>query len=170
MQAFNRAGTRDRSFMEHPTAFLNRLGKLVLIPIGVLLLLGAAYSVWSTKAWLARTVEVRGSVIEMVRVRDSDNKGYLFTPLVRFATREGQTIEFQSSLRTNPPAYHAGQVVPVLYDPNAPHSAAIKGVFSLWLTSMVLCFVGCIFLAIGTAMVAVSSRVARALNERSVPA
>lgn len=153
--------------MVRPTILLHRLGKFVLIPIGVLLLLGAAYSAWTTKTWLARTVEVRGSVIEMVRVRDRDDKGWLFTPLVRFETLDGKRIEFQSSLRTNPPAYHAGQVVPILYDPAAPHSAAIKGLFPLWLTSMVLCFVGGIFLVVGTTMVAVSSHVARILGERS---
>ena len=35
--------------MEHPTIFLSRLGKFALIPIGLLLLLAAAWSVWSTK-------------------------------------------------------------------------------------------------------------------------
>jgi hypothetical protein len=156
--------------MQRPAVLLNRLGKFVLIPIGVLLLLGTAFSVWSTKAWLARTVEVRGAVIEMVRVRDRDSGGYLFTPLVRFETRDGKTIEFQSGLRTNPPAHHAGQTVPVLYDPDAPHSAAIKGLFSLWLASIVLCFIGCVVLTIGTAMVLLSGRVARILEERSVSA
>ena len=73
--------------MEHPTIFLNRLAKFALIPIGLLLLLAAAWSVWSTKTWLARTLEVEGVVIEMVRMRDSDDKGYLFSPIVRFETR-----------------------------------------------------------------------------------
>jgi hypothetical protein len=171
MQAFNSAGTalaaRARSTMEDPTVFLSRLGKFGLIPIGLLLMLGAACTVWTTKAWLARAVEVQGSVIEMVRVRDSDDKGYLFTPLVRFQTAEGRTVEFQSSLRTNPPAYHTGQTVSVLYDPEEPHSAAIRGVLSLWLMPMILSFIGSIFLAIGTAMVVLSNRVGQILDQPS---
>ena len=101
----------------------------------------------------------------MVRVRDSDNTGYLFAPLVRFQTAERRTIEFQSSLRTNPPAYRAGQVVPVLYDPDEPQSAAIRGVLSLWLLPIILCFIGSIFLCLGIAMVALSGRAARVLDQ-----
>jgi hypothetical protein len=151
--------------MERPAVFLGRLGKLGLIPIGLLLLLAAAWSVWTTKAWLARAVEVQGSVIEMVRVRDSDNTGYLFTPLVRFRTAEGKVIEFQSGVRTNPPAYRTGQTVSVLYDPEEPQSAAIRGVLSLWLMPIILSFIASIFLGVGTAMIVLSDRVARALDQ-----
>jgi Protein of unknown function (DUF3592) len=151
--------------MERPTVFLSRLGKFVLIPIGLLLLVAAVWSVWTTRAWLARAVEVQGTVIEMVRVRDSDNTGYLFTPLVRFQTAQGRTIEFQSSLRTNPPAYRAGQTVPVLYDPEEPQSAAIRGVLSLWLLPIILSFIGLIFSGVGTAMVVLSGRAARVFDQ-----
>lgn len=153
--------------MEHPTIFLSRLGKFALIPIGLLLLVGAAWSVWSTKAWIARAVEVQGSVIEMVRVRDSEDKGYLFTPIVRFQTADGRTVEFQSGLRTNPPAYRTGQTVSVLYDPDVPESTAIRGVLSLWFMPIILSFIGSIFLAVGAAMIVLSNKVSRAFNEPS---
>jgi hypothetical protein len=45
--------------MQDPTVFLSRLARLALIPIGLLLLLGAAFSVWTTKAWLARTLKFK---------------------------------------------------------------------------------------------------------------
>ena len=155
--------------MEHPTIFLKRLGKFAMIPIGLLLLFAAAWSVWSTKAWLARAVEVQGSVIEMVRVRDSEDKGYLFSPVVRFQTADGATHEFQSGLRTNPPAYHAGQSVAVVYDPLVPQSAAIRGVLSLWLTPIILSFIGTIFLAIGIAIIAMSNWASRVLDGPARP-
>ncbi|MBI5262580.1 MAG: DUF3592 domain-containing protein [Bradyrhizobium sp.] len=151
--------------MERPTVFLSRLGKFGLIPIGVLLLLGAAYTAWTTRAWLARAVEVRGSVIEMVRVRNSENTGYLFTPIVRFKTVAGRTIEFESGVRTNPPAYRTGQTVSVVYDPEEPQSAAIRGMISLWLMPMILSFIGSIFLLVGTAMVVLSGRVERMFDQ-----
>jgi hypothetical protein len=82
--------------MENPTVFTQPSRQVRLVPIG--LLLGAAlYAVWSTKAWLARAIEVQGSVIEIMRVRDRDNTGYLFTPIVHFQTADGRTIEFESS-------------------------------------------------------------------------
>ena len=142
--------------MTSPTVFLSRLGKFALMPIGVVLLLGAAWTVSSTKTWIAHAIEVPGSVIEMVRVRDSDNIGYMFAPVVRFKTVQGNTVEFESSFRSNPPAYHTGQAVTVLYDPAEPRSAAIRGFLSLWLMPMILGLIGSVFLIVGTAMVVLS--------------
>ncbi|WP_213285694.1 hypothetical protein [Bradyrhizobium sp. sGM-13] len=45
--------------MEDPAVFLSRLARFALIPIGLLLLLGASFSVWSTKAWLAAPLKHR---------------------------------------------------------------------------------------------------------------
>ncbi|MFG3596108.1 DUF3592 domain-containing protein [Bradyrhizobium sp. RDI18] len=153
--------------MEDPAVFLSRLARFALIPIGLLLLLGAGFSVWSTKAWLARAVETQGTVIEMLRVRDSENKGYLFTPIVRFDTIDGRTVEFQSGLRTNPPLYRTGQEVPVVYDPGVPESAAILGVLPLWMMPIILAFIGSIFLFVATVMIVLIKRVARALDQPS---
>lgn len=150
--------------MDDPTIFLSRLGKFAMIPIGLLLLLAAAWSVWSTKTWLARTLETEGVVLEMVRVRDSDDKGYLFFPIVRFETADGRTHEFESSLRTNPPAYRPGEAVRVVYDPAVPGAATIRGVLSLWLMPIILGFIGTIFVAIGTFMIAMCRWVSRVLG------
>ena len=143
--------------MFNPTVFLSRLGKFAFIPIGLMLVLGAAWTVWSTKTWVAHAIEVPGKVIEMVRVRDREDSGYMFAPVVRFQTIEGSTVEFESGFRSNPPAYSTGQTVSVLYDPDEPHSAAIHGFFSLWLISIILGFIGTIFLIVGTAMVFIST-------------
>jgi Protein of unknown function (DUF3592) len=151
--------------MIDPAKFLSRLGKFALIPIGVLLLLGAAWTISSTRTWVAHAVEVQGKVIEMVRIRDRDDGGYMFAPLVRFQTTDGRNIEFESSLRSNPPGYRTGQTVSVLYDPVEPQSAAIRGVFSLWLIPMVLGFMGSIFTAVGIAMVVLSGRAARFFDQ-----
>src|SRR4051794_41757070 len=128
--------------MFDPVKFIRSIAKFVLIPVGLSLLLGAAWSTWSTKTWIDHTIEGQGKVIEMVRIRDRDDGGYMFAPLVRFQTGDGRSIEFQSSLRSNPPGYRTGQTVTVLYDPDAPESAAIRGLFSLWLVTMVLGFMG----------------------------
>ena len=142
--------------MISPNVFLSRLGKFALMPIGALLLFGAVWTATSTKTWIAHAIEVPGTVIEMLRVRDIDNTGYLFAPVVRFKTMQGNTVEFESSFRSNPPAYRTGQAVSVLYDPDEPRSAAIRGFFSLWLMPIILGFVGSIFLIVGTAMVILS--------------
>lgn len=154
--------------MFDPVKFIRRIAKFVLIPVGLSLLLGAAWSVSSTKAWIAQATEVQGKVIEMVRIRDRDDGGYMYAPVVRFETAEGSTVEFQSTLRSNPPGYRTGQTVSVLYDPEDPQSASIHGVLSLWLSSIVLGFIGSMFLAMGTGMIVICGRVAKFFAESAV--
>lgn len=156
--------------MFDPALFLSRLGRFAFIPLGLMLLLGAAWTVWSTKTWIARAIEVKGSVIEMVRSRDRENTTYLFAPVVRFQTVEGDTVEFESGMRSNPPAYRKGQTVSVLYDPDEPRSAAIRGFFSLWLMSIILGFIGTIFTTVGTAMVVMSGRAAKFFEQAAAEA
>jgi hypothetical protein len=147
--------------MDRPDVFLSRLGKFAMVPIGLLLLSLAVWSFWSTKAWMARCIETEGTVIEMVRYRDSDNTGYVFAPRVRFETAEGRTIEFENRLRTYPPAYRPRDTVTVLYERDVPESAAIRGFFSLWLMTLILTFIGSIFFFVGGAMIVLSARAER---------
>jgi hypothetical protein len=153
--------------MTSPDVFISRLGKFVFIPLGLLFLLGAVWTASSTRTWIARAVEVQGTVIEMVRIRDRDDGGYMFAPLVRFQTADGRTTEFQSILQTNPPAYHAGQTVSVLYEPGAPQSATIRGLLTLWFIPLLLGFVGSIFTIVGIAMVVMCGFAARFFEQRS---
>ncbi len=50
---------------------------------------------------------------------------YLSFPIVRFATAEGQAVQFQSSTGTSWRSRRVGQTVPVLYDPANPRDARI---------------------------------------------
>ena len=155
--------------MMDPTKFLSRLGKFAFIPLGLMLLLGAAWAVSSTKTWLAHAIEVEGKVIDMVRTRDRDDTTYLFAPVVAFRTVDGRTIEFESSVRSYPPAYRTGQTVSVFYDPDEPRYAQIKGFFSLWIMPMILGFIGSVFLIVGTGMVVMSSWAARFFDPGTSP-
>ena len=138
------------------------VGKYFLLPIGALILAGAIYAFVDTKAWLGRSVEAEGSVVEMVRVVDRDTHSSMFAPLVRFKTADGKSIEFQSSTQSNPPAYYAGQTVTVLYDPGKPNSAAIAGLFSIWGVALILGIIGTVFTGIGLALALVGRRLSRA--------
>jgi hypothetical protein len=139
-------------------------GKYVFVPLGVLLLAWAAYKYLDTRAWLARSVEATGSVIEMVRVRDRETGDVSFAPLVRFQTRDGKTVEFQSTFRSNPPAYSTGQNVTVLYDPAEPNAAAVSGLFSIWGFSIILALVGIVFLVVGIAAAIVAPRLLQSVK------
>ena len=105
---------------------------------------------FDTRAWLARAVEAPGSVIEMVRIRDNDTGSFTFAPLVRFQTAEGRTVDFQSTLRSNPPSYSTGDDVTVLYDPARPSAAAVSGFFSIWFGTIIPAIIGAVFVAFGS--------------------
>jgi hypothetical protein len=155
-------GYRAGSSMKRPELLLSRLGMFAIVPIGVLFLALAVRSVWSTKAWIADAVEAQGTVIEMVRKRDSDG-GYMYSPLVRFRSIEGKSIEFQSNWWTNPPAYRTGQAVTVLYDRTAPEAASIHSFFTLWCMTLLLTFIGMVISGTGVAMIVLSPYAAQAL-------
>lgn len=151
--------------MVRPEIFLSRLGKFAMLPIALLLFSIAAWSAWSTTAWMARCIETEGTVIDMVRSRDSDNTVDLFAPRVRFETAEGRTVEFESTLRSYPPAYRPRQTVTVLYDRDIPEYARIKSLMALWMNTMILSFIGSVFLIVGTGMVALSAWADRAFRQ-----
>jgi hypothetical protein len=155
--------------MQRPALFLSRLGMYCLAPIGVLLLLVTASLVCSKTAWLAGTVEAQGTVTEMLRFQDREGTGYVYAPVVRFATAEGRTIEFHSGTRTYPPAYRKGETVTVVYDPDEPQSAAIRGFISLWLGPLIAGFIGFVFLAVGAAMTLGGWYANRTLQQPAVP-
>jgi hypothetical protein len=121
----------------------------IFLGIGLVVLAIAVYLTWSTHAWLGRSVQASGVVVEVVRIQNRQTGELMFAPLVRFQTADGRSIEFQSSLRTNPPSYSPGESVTVLYDPARPVSAEIANLFSIWFAPMVLWFLGTVFTAVG---------------------
>jgi len=70
-------------------------------------------------------IEAQGVVIDLQENYDSD--GSTYKPVVQFKTRGGQNVEFASSYSSNPPAYDIGESVTVVYPPENPSEAIIKG-------------------------------------------
>jgi hypothetical protein len=154
---------------QKPAKSLSGIG-FVMAPIGLLLLAVAMLGVWNTTGWLKRTVEVQGTVTEMLRVRDKKDNSWLYEPIVRFETAEGKTITFDANFRSNPPAYRVGDSVTVVYLPNKPEGAAIKSFLSLWMGPMIAAFIGLIFFGIGASIIAASRRVSRQLVQGTAAA
>ncbi len=73
-----------------------------------------------------------GEVVRLERVRRS--KGGVYSPVVRFSTASGRTIEFQAGYGTNSPEFSVGERVPVRYWPEAPEDALLSTFFAIWWT------------------------------------
>jgi hypothetical protein len=56
-----------------------------------------------------------------------DNEGCTYSPVVRFKTQNGNSITFESTYSSSPPAYDVGESVTVIYPHEAPDKAEIKG-------------------------------------------
>jgi hypothetical protein len=117
---------------------------LLLVAIGVF--------IWiRTRIFLSTAQEVKGTVVRMVYHHSSEGGGG-YSPVYQFRTIDGQTIEAGDSMSSNPPMFHEGQVIDVLYDPANPHKARIKKWMSLYFASVLLGGMGLIFGGIGVVM------------------
>lgn len=116
----------------------------------VLLVISIGLGVHTTRL-VADGVEADGIVTGLQASRTSDSTTW--RPEVSFMAADGRTYRFVSSSGSNPPAYARGERVVVLYMPDNPQGARIKGFFSLW-GGMVICGVlGVIFAGIGFGMI-----------------
>lgn len=59
------------------------------------------------------------------RAADGSSSNILDFPVVRYTTRRGEPIEFESPMGSRPRVHREGQAVTVLYAPDAPERARI---------------------------------------------
>jgi hypothetical protein len=69
--------------------------------------------------------EAQGKVVSLDQSCDDD--GCTYSPVVSFQTRGGKSVTFDSTYSSSPPAYDIGETVTVIYPPDAPEKAVIKG-------------------------------------------
>lgn len=128
----------------------------VFAVIGTGLLVATFFVTTSTLNFVAKSKVTSGKVVDLVEhtSTDSDNHdSYTYAPVIDFTTADNQDIEFESDVSSNPPAYHAGDSVQVLYDPASPHDAKINSFFELWFASLILGLLGLVFAGIGYGLI-----------------
>lgn len=85
----------------------------------------AAYLFYQDYALLQNGVRVEGTVIGLATSQDEDSLTY--APVVRFTSEGGREYTFTGDVYSRPAAYEAGQTVTVLYPPDEPGKARLKG-------------------------------------------
>ncbi|SFW60341.1 DUF3592 domain-containing protein [Cellulophaga fucicola] len=125
--------------------------KYVLTVIGAGMLVGTFFLYKSTSDFIEKSVETQGTVIELLesRSKSSSDNSIMYKPLVAFTDAKGTEVEFASSTSSNPPSYSVNEKVDVIYNPESPNKAKIKGFFSLWGGAMILGILGLIVFLIG---------------------
>lgn len=120
----------------------------IFLLVGLGLLGGSIYLTFDTRRALAEGTRVEGEVIELLRSRDSDGD-VTYRPHVRFTTLAGDTLEFTSTMGSNPAAFDVGERVVVIYNPASPRDARIDSFFQLWFAPLLLGGMGIVFTAVG---------------------
>lgn len=81
-------------------------------------------------------------VVRSLELSSTGNESPTYYPQVSFMTQDGIASHFKDRVGTNPPAYHPGDQVTVLYMRNAPAGAIIDHGIWNWLSSVAVFLFG----------------------------
>jgi hypothetical protein len=122
--------------------------------VGGLLFVIGIFLFIRTRAFVSSSREVKGTVIRMLSTSGSEG-GTVYAPVFKFTTIQGQAMEVEEKVYSNPPGFSVGEVVDILYDPQNPGKARAKKWFSLYFTPVLLSGMGAVFGGIGVVVLVV---------------
>ena len=85
-----------------------------------------------------------GIVLELTQKSTTSAHGYILCPVVEFALPSGEKVKFTSEFGSFPASNKIGDTVKVRYDLTNPQKAEIDSAMSVWLTPLILLFMGLI--------------------------
>ncbi len=110
----------------------------------VALLGGAVWAYITQQRKMSDRAEATGTVVELTRTTTASGRSNIICPVVEFTIPSGEKIRFTSDFGSLPAKHTIGQSVKVRYDTVDPHKAEIDSAMSLWLTPLILVFMGVI--------------------------
>ena len=110
----------------------------------VALLGGAVWAYVKQQRTMSNRLEATGTVVELTRTATASGRSHIICPVVEFAVPGGEKIRFTSDFGSLPAKHTIGQSVNIRYDAVDPHKAEIDSAMSLWLTPLILIFMGVI--------------------------
>jgi hypothetical protein len=122
--------------------------------VGALLFVIGVFLFIRTRAFVSSSQEVKGTVIRMLSSSGSEG-GTVYAPVFKFTTIQGQVIEVEEKVYSNPPGFSVGEVVDMLYDPKNPGNARARKWSSLYFVPLLLTGMGAVFGGIGVVLLVV---------------
>lgn len=129
-----------------PDSFLIIFGSIFSL-VGIGRLTGSFYNYNQTQRFISSSVSTSGIVSEL-RASVSDGSR-VYYPTIQFKNQQGETIETELNIGSNPPEYTVGEQVTILYDPNNPQDANTNSFLSLYFVAVVLLGLGGTFTTVG---------------------
>ena len=108
------------------------------------LLGGAVWSYFKQQRTMQSRVAATGTVVELTSRITASGRSTMICPVVEFTAPSGEKVRFTSEFGSRPASHSIGQSVAVRYDPADPQKAEIESAMSLWLTPLILVFMGVI--------------------------
>jgi len=108
------------------------------------LLGGAVWAYFKQQRQMEGRVAATGTVVELTSRTTASGRSNILCPVVEFTVASGETIRFTSDFGSLPARHRIGQSVNVRYDAVDPHQAEIESAMSIWLTPLILIFMGII--------------------------
>jgi len=108
------------------------------------LLGGAVWAYFKQQRQMESRVAATGSVVELTSRITASARSNIICPVVEFTVPSGEKVRFTSDFGSLPAKHKIGQSVNVRYDAADPHKAEIESPMTLWLTPLILIFMGVI--------------------------
>lgn len=118
--------------------------------IGIALTIYSIFSFFRQKRIISQSENAFGTVTNLIQ--KPRRKGCIYCPQIRYQTKSGSVVDFQSDFGSQPASHKIGQQVQVLYNPFNPSQAQIKSFFSLWLVTLISLLMGLTFTGLGFAL------------------
>lgn len=108
------------------------------------LLGGAIWVYFKQQRQMDSRVTANGTVVELTDRVTTGGRGGIICPVVEFTVPSGERIRFTSDFGSRPASHKVGQSVTVRYDPVDPQKAEVESAMNIWLTPLILVFMGAI--------------------------
>jgi len=122
--------------------------KYIFTVIGVSLLISAMSDYNTTRSLLDAAVSAEGTVVDLQESSGSSGS-LMYTPVIQFVDNAGKTVEFMSSVSSNPPSYARDEKVEVLYSPHDSQDVIINSFFEKWGGAVITAILGISFFSGG---------------------
>ena len=129
----------------------------IILAIGLILLAISGVMYLINAIFISRAELADGTVTLINTSFDADYNSTTFCPLVRYSTKAGQILTYDSDVCSSPADYKVGDQVQVYYDPQDPGKAQIKNFWSQYLQSTTMGGLGLPFVGLG-ALLLIASR------------